>query len=206
MEKLFIFPFNGNGIEAVDCLGTDFELIGFIDDTPEKHGRNNLGFEVYPRSVLKQLNEVKVLAVSGSPSSYKNRPQLIKELNIPDELFATVISPSARLSKFASIGKNVLIMAGVVITSNAVIEDHVCILPNTTIHHDSIIKKFSLIGSNVTIAGGVTVGENCYIGSGSRLMNGIKVGNKSLIGLGSNVIRDVDSESKVVGNPAKKIS
>ena len=64
-------------------------------------------------------------------------------------------------------------MAGVVVTSNARIGDHVCILPNTVMHHDVTIGDRCLIGSNVTIAGGVALGENCYIGSGSSIMNGI---------------------------------
>ena len=67
-------------------------------------------------------------------------------------------------------------MAGVVITSNAVIGDHVCILPNTVIHHDVVVGAWSLIGSGVTIAGGVVIGENCYVGSGSSIIHGVKLG------------------------------
>ncbi len=36
MNKLIIFPFNGNGIEAMDCIGNEYELIAFADDTAEK--------------------------------------------------------------------------------------------------------------------------------------------------------------------------
>jgi sugar O-acyltransferase (sialic acid O-acetyltransferase NeuD family) len=203
MDKLFIFRFNGNGIEAIDCLSPQYQLVGFIDDTIEKQGVNHLGFRVFARSILKECPQVKVLAVSGSPLSYRSRPAIIGDLKIPEELFATVIHRSANVSQYAKIGTNVLIMAGVVITSNAVIEDHVCILPNSTIHHDVTIKKYSLIGSNVSIAGGVTIGENCYIGSGTRLINSISVGDRALIGLGSNVLKNVDSENKIAGNPAR---
>ena len=28
---LLVFPFNGNGLEAIDCLGDAFHLVGFID-------------------------------------------------------------------------------------------------------------------------------------------------------------------------------
>ena len=80
-------------------------------------------------------------------------------------------------------------MAGVVITSNAVIGDHVCVLPNTVIHHDAASATWSLIGSNVTIAGDTSIGENCYIGSGTSIMNGLTIGAGALVGLGSTVIR-----------------
>ena len=205
MRALFIFPFNGNGLEALDCLKEQFELAGFIDDTPEKLGKNKYGQMVYPRTELSLKKDCLVLAVPGSPTSYLIRKKIIDDLNVEPERFATVIHPNASVSPLAKIGKNVLIMAGVVITSNAVIEDHVCILPNTVIHHDVIIKKYTLIGSGVSIAGSTEVGENCYIGSGTRIINNIKIGDRTLIGLGSNVIRSISDDSKVVGNPARSI-
>lgn len=202
MENLYIFPYNGNGIEALDCLSNHYNLLGFIDDTPEKQGVNEYGLSVFSRKNIKDKDAV-VLAVPGSPTSYKIRKQIIDSLEIPIEKFATVIHPNASVSPLAKIGKNVLIMAGVVITSNAIIEDHVCILPNTVIHHDVVVGKYSLIGSNISIAGSTKIGENCYIGSGTKIMNGLSIGDRTLVGLGTNIIRSIPNDSKVVGNPAR---
>jgi UDP-perosamine 4-acetyltransferase len=96
-------------------------------------------------------------------------------------------------------------MAGVVITSNAKIGDHVCILPNSVVHHDSIVENYSLVGSGVVIAGGTVVHQNCYIGSRSSLINGITVGEFTLVGMGSNVVSSIESHSVIVGNPAKPL-
>ncbi len=205
MKRLFIFPYNGNCIEAIDCIGNQYELVGIIDDTSEKQGKSEYGYMVYPREELLKNKENFILAIPGSPTSYSHRAKIISGLNVSSEKFATVIHPSAIVSPMAKIGKNVLIMAGVVITSNAVIEDHVCILPNTVVHHDVVIKKYTLIGSNVSIAGHTQVGENCYIGSGTRIINNIVIGDKTLVGLGSNVIKSIPAGSKVVGNPARLI-
>jgi sugar O-acyltransferase (sialic acid O-acetyltransferase NeuD family) len=205
MKKLVIFPYNGNGLEAIDCINNEFEFLGFIDDTPEKQGINKYGHTVYDRSFLINNPDVLILAVPGSPTSYKNRHIIIAGLGIEDNRFATIIHPNAQISGLATIGKNVLIMAGVVITSNAVINNHVCILPNTVIHHDSLVGSYSLLGSNISVAGSVQIGDNCYIGSGSRIINNIKVGHRCLIGMGSNVLKSIPDESKVVGNPARQI-
>jgi sugar O-acyltransferase (sialic acid O-acetyltransferase NeuD family) len=205
MKKLIIFPFNGNGLEALGCLGNDFELIGFVDDTPEKQGKTSFGFEVFSRELMDRYKEAFVLAVPGSPSTFKSRKSIIDQLNIGESRFAKVIHPNASISSLAKIGFNTLLMAGVVLTSNCTIGNHVCILPNTVIHHDSQVEDYSLIGSNVTLAGGVKLGINCYVGSGSRVINGIEIGNLTLVGLGSNVIRSVPENSRVVGNPARII-
>ena len=100
---------------------------------------------------------------------------------------------------------NTLVLAGVVITSNAVIGDHVCVLPNSVVHHDSHVGSWSLIGSNVTVAGHTRVGENCYIGSGSAIKDGLTLGDRTLVGLGSTVIRDTPPDSRVAGSPARQL-
>ncbi len=204
-RPLLIFPCNGNALEALDCLGSAFRCIGFVDDTPAKQGTRVAGLPVLARDAFGDRPEAAVLAVPGSPASYLARRGVIEALALPRERFARVIHPSARVSSLATLGSNLLLMAGVVVTSNARIGEHVCILPNTVVHHDVTIGDRCLIGSNVTIAGGVVLGENCYVGSGSSIMNGIAVGAGALIGIGSNVIRHVAPAARVAGNPARTL-
>ena len=205
VKKLLIFPFNGNGLEALDCIDdTTFDFIGFIDDDLQKLKQDSR-YSVFGRSVLQEHSDAFVLAVPGGPQSFSRRSEFIMSLGIPAGRMATVIHPSAKIGKHVTIGINCLIMAGVVLTSNAIIGDHVCILPNTVIHHDAVIKDFTLVGSNVSVAGGTKIGRNCYIGTGSNLINGIKIGDNSLIGLGSNVLKDVPSNSRIAGNPARPL-
>ena len=205
IEQLLIFPFNGNGIEALDCLQGQYEFIGFVDDTPEKQGKNSLGFEVFDRSAFAKFPNAKVLAVPGSPASYTVRDKIIFDLGLSLDRFAQVIHPKAAVSSRAQLGKNILLMAGVWVSANASIGNHVCVLPNTAIHHDSQVGDYTLVGSNVTIAGYTKVGKSCYIGSGTSIINNIEVGDCTLIGMGTNVIKSVSSNAKVVGNPAKLI-
>ncbi len=225
MQQLFIFPCGANGLEALDCLTDDTHFLGFIDDDKEKQGNNifnndknsTLNFKVFDRDfyknsykeILEKYNNVKVLACLGSPTNFRKRKEIIesfcKDLKIEKHQLTTIIHPSAQISKYASIGSNCLIMAGVVITHNAEIGDNVMILPNSVIHHDTQIGDFTCIGANVVIAGNVKIGNSCYIGSGATILQNIQIGTKTMIGLSAVIIRNIGENKTVVGNPAREI-
>lgn len=200
--KLLLFPFNGNAIEALDCASEEIEVVGFVDDSPEKIGNEYQGIRIYNRDILANEN-YKVMAVPGSPTSFKLRKEIIDSLGIDEFRFFNLIHPRAFVADGVKLGYNNLIMAGTVITSNVVIGSCNCILPNTVIHHDSVIGDYNLIGSNVTIPGNVELGNNNYIGSATAFKNDLSIGDFNLFGLGSNVIQSIESFNVMYGNPAK---
>jgi sugar O-acyltransferase (sialic acid O-acetyltransferase NeuD family) len=205
MKQLLIFPYSATALEALDCLGNEWTCVGFISDDDTQIGKHFHNYPVFDRRALIDYPDAKVITVHGSPSSYRNRQAILDSLLLDEDRLATIIHPGAIISSFASIGRNVLIMAGVVITANAVIKDHVIILPNTVIHHDSEIGEFTLIAANVTIAGNVTIGSNCYLGAACSIKNGIKIGSNSLVGIGSNVISSFPNNVRLIGNPARPL-
>ena len=87
--------------------------------------------------------------------------------------------------------------AGVVVCAGAVVGEHVCILPNSVIHHDARIGDFSLVGSNVSVAGR-EVGET-ILASGSSVIDGAEIGDFALVGLASTVLRGVAPNARVAG-------
>ncbi|MCS6821280.1 MAG: NeuD/PglB/VioB family sugar acetyltransferase [Microscillaceae bacterium] len=206
MKNLLIFPLGGNSVEALDCIDEqEYEIIGFVDDDTKKIGTKYCGIEVFDRSAFERFPDAKVLACIGSPYNFRKRGEIIAGLGVERKRFVTIIHPSAKISKFATIGINCLIMAGVVITHNAKIGDNVIILPNSVIHHDTEIGDNTCIGSSVVVAGFGKIGENCYIGSGSNIINNALVGSNTLVGMGTNVVKSVGENKKIVGNPAREI-
>jgi sugar O-acyltransferase (sialic acid O-acetyltransferase NeuD family) len=204
MQDLLLFPCNGSAAEALDCLGEGFRAVGFVDDDPKKVGTSIFGVPVWDRRALSDFSSAKVLAVPGSPASFGRRAEHIASLGIPRERFATVIHPKAAVSRNAQVGANVLVMAGTVVTSNAVIEDHVLILPNAVIHHHSRIGAYTILGAGVLVAGFVEIGGHCYIGGGARFRNNLKIASATLVGLGSTVLRSIEEPGGVwAGHPAR---
>lgn len=111
------------------------------------------------------------------------------------------------------------------IGTSSVIEHNIKISNGVRIHSQVFIPEFSLleencwIGPNVVFTNakfpkhpntkdnlkGPVIKENAKIGANVTILPNIIVGSGSLIGAGSVITKNVDSNSVVIGNPAKKI-
>lgn len=92
---------------------------------------------------------------------------------------------------------------------------------NLFIDHGSsvVIGETTIIGNNVVMFHGVTLGglgnvkgkrhptikDNVYIGCGAKILGNIVIGENAKIGAGSVVLKDVNTNSTVVGIPGKEI-
>ena len=68
-----------------------------------------------------------------------------------------------------------------------------------------IIGDNVTLGSNVVIIGEVHIGNNVFVGYGTVILPDTYIGDNVIIGAGSIVRGKVDSDSVVVGNPAKRV-
>ena len=76
---------------------------------------------------------------------------------------------------------------------------------NSNIGHNCFLGEFSTLSPGVNLGGFTTIGESSFMGIGASTIQGINIGNNSIIGAMSVVIKNVNDNSKVIGNPAKEI-
>jgi len=102
------------------------------------------------------------------------------------------------------IGNNVCIdravMGSTMLSENAKVDNLVHIA------HGVQIGKNSLIIANAMIAGSVVIGDNVWVAPSSSIRQKLAIGNDSMVGLGAVVVKNVEPNSIVVGNPAKEFS
>ena len=212
-KKIILLGATGGCVDVLDTLHDInlrspvrlYDCIGFLDDNPELHGQRILGVPVLgPFQLVSDYKAECVFATGiGSELNYFRRKEIIGELGIDPDQFATLVHPTAAISEFARIGKGSVIHQNVTITRDVVIGDNVLVLPNTVISHGSTIGSYSIINAGVCIAGDVKVHESCYIGANSSIRQNVVVNAHSLVGMGGVVIQDVPGASVVVGSPAR---
>jgi len=98
-----------------------------------------------------------------------------------------------------------IVMPGVIINSYSRIGQICLINTGSIIEHDNYFKNFSSAGPGVTTSGNVIVNELSHLGTGSVVIHDITIGENTILGANSVAIKNLDSDSVYVGNPARKI-
>jgi len=183
----------------------EWELIGFIDENEENHGKIICdlpilgGFEWFDKN---NYSDMYVINAVGFPKSKKK----VIEKAISKKLkFCSVIHPSVRMSQYLEIGKGTIIAAGNILTTQIRIGDHVILNLDCTVGHDSIIEDYCTIAPGSHISGNVRFEEGVDFGTGSVIIQGVTVGAWSIIGAGAVVISEIPPNVTAVGVPAKVI-
>lgn len=78
---------------------------------------------------------------------------------------------------------------------------------NTMVHvaHNNEIGENTLVTSPMHFCGSVKVGKECHI-AGLIIRNQCEIGDSATVGLGAVVVKNVESETVVIGNPAKSMT
>lgn len=201
---LAIYGCGGMGKEMCDLAmlpqEKEWRDIIFIDDTLDEsvyYGRSVMPFELFTKAYSADM--VRVIIAQGEPIFKK---LLFERVSMRGYRFANLVHPDVDISLTSSIGTGVAIFRGCFISSDAVVGDNSTIMAHCVISHDSHIGKHSQLAASVTIGGHVDVGECSYFGLCASIRDRISIGKNSIVGQGAVVIKDVDSETVVVGNPA----
>ncbi|WP_330949257.1 acetyltransferase [Virgibacillus sp. MG-45] len=206
MDKIILIGAGGHSkvIKDIILATPNFELYGVVDDAiNETHIINGVTFS--NTSLLREIDVYKYMFLIAIGNN-DTRKRLVNSLSIPEQRFATVIHPSATISKTANIGRGTVIMPQVVINADTIIGEHCIINTGSIIEHDNKIGNYVHVSPSATLTGSVSVGEGAHIGAGSTVIPSKAIGKWTTIGAGAVVINDINSKTIAVGVPAREIN
>lgn len=205
---LAVFGASGQGKEVREiadyqnAVTKRWEKIIFIDDN--KPEGTFMGLEMIQlNNALEKYEKIEFVIAVGEPKTKKKIYERLLSLNCK---FGSVISPDSQVSPYCKLGEGLVIKRGVIISADAVIGDDTTIQSYACIGHDAIIGKHCQISTHVDIGGQTVVGDCVFVGLNAPVRELLTIGDNVIISAGAVVLKDVDANVTVMGNPARVVS
>ena len=160
-----------------------------------------LGYESDPNFKGWDMNLAFILGIGDNNLRYKIAQQLLSK----SQRLEPVIDPNSIISKRANIGTGVFASKGVLVNAFSSIGDFTILNTGCIIEHECEIGISVHIAPGAVLAGNVKVGNRTFIGANAVIKQGVIIGDDVIIGAGSVVLHNVESNTKIVGNPGKLI-
>lgn len=205
-KELIIIGAGGHGKVAAECA-----------DLMRSYGRISFFDNLFPNltqvchwPVIAKGNELTNLESLHTDyfvaiGNNKIRQKVTKQLLYAGCRIATLIHPSAVISRLATIEHGTLICANATVNIDTIVSEGCIINTGASVDHDCHLSHFVHVAPGARLAGAVSIGEASFIGIGSVILPNIVVGKHCTLGAGSTLLHHLADYSVAVGSPAKVI-
>ena len=208
-KRVLILGAGGHGRVVLDILlqAAQYQAVGFLDNNTEIHGRRVDGLPVLGviddlSAIAEKQNCTGAIVAIGDNGARRGLAQRVDAAHID---LINAIHPSAALAHNATLGRNVVIAAGVVVCAHCQIGNSVILNTGCIIDYQTMIGEGTHICPGVRIAGRVKIEPGVFVGIGATVIPKITLGCEAIVGAGAVVIEDVPALATVVGVPARRV-
>jgi sugar O-acyltransferase (sialic acid O-acetyltransferase NeuD family) len=207
--RILIVGAGGHGRVVLDILTqAGARPLGFLDNNLAIRGRRIDGLPVYGGTddmarFARELDATGVVIAIGDNGV---RRGLAREAAALGLTLANAIHPSASIANTVSLGRNVVVAAGVVVCAHCQVGDSVILNTGCIVDHQTMIGEGAHVCPGSRVAGRVKIEAGAFLGIGSTVIPSVTIGCEAIVGAGAVVIEDVPPMATVVGVPARQIS
>lgn len=205
-KRLVIIGASGHGKVAADCaeLLDQYSSILFIDDRyPSLSALEH--WEVVDISANAQIYADQQTTFFVAIGNNKIREKVYSELEKARLPLATLVHPSAIISRYCSIDEGSLVCANTVVNAFSNLGKGVILNTGASVDHDCSVGDYVHIGPGCRIAGQVNIGKGSFLGVASATVQCLNIGEYSILGAGSTLLQSLPANVTAVGAPARII-
>lgn len=195
--------------DAIERYGLKAEFMGFaFDDESLGDSINNFPVLCKTYDVKEKYgkyDDVKFIYQLYRPDKLRERTDLLNSFEIPLEKFYTFIHPTTYMARSAKVGYGTVLYSNCVINSNAVIGHHNTFNSGCLIGHDTKIGNNNFFAAQALIGSNTVIKNYVFVGLNATVNNMITLEDNIMVGMGSCVVKSVEGDQIIVGNPARKI-
>jgi sugar O-acyltransferase (sialic acid O-acetyltransferase NeuD family) len=202
--RLAILGASGHGkvvADTAECCGWQVE---FFDDAWPQRQRNGAwpvaGDTARLLECLAQFDGV-LVAIGNN----RIRQAKLLELQAAGARLASLIHPSATLSRHARLGAGSVMFAGAVVNTDAQVGMGAILNTGCSVDHDCLLGDAVHVSPGARLAGGVKIGDLSWIGIGASVRQLVRIGSRVMVGAGATVVADVADDLTVAGVPARAL-
>ena len=207
MKPLILVGGGGHCKSVIDVAeSAGYAILGILD-RPEEVGKRVLSYEVIGTDddMSKYADKAEFIVTVGHIKSADLRIKLHQMIEDAGCQLATIIAPTAHVSKYAMIGEGTVVMHQAVVNADAKIGKGCIINTFANIEHDVVIGDYCHISTGAMVNGGATIADGIFIGSQSVVNQSGKIERGGVIASLSVVNKDITEKGIYAGNPAKLI-
>ena len=110
-----------------------------------------------------------------------------------------ILSPTAHVSRHATIGAGSIVMHGAIVNAGAKIGSNCIINTCAVVEHDSVVEDHCHISTGAILNGDVNIGTGSFVGSGTVIKEGVTLGKGCVVGMGLSVRHNQADNTRFVG-------
>lgn len=205
LRRIVIIGAGGHGAVVADAAEASqaWSEIEFLDDSfPQR--REIAHWKIVGNvASLQELGGAAAAVVAiGDNRQRMNLLDRIADAKVP---LATVIHPTACVSKLASIGPGTVLLANAVVNARTAVGKGCIINTAATVDHDCELADGVHVAPGAHLAADIVVGERTLIGVGGSARPQVRIGADVVVGAGSAVVGNVHDGAVVAGVPARPL-